>query len=77
MVGALALIAVLGACTRPSTNPAQPVSGLGADGPCTLTSTRVANPDAPLQPITVYEPAGNGATPLTGGACDALSQDLL
>jgi hypothetical protein len=65
---AVSVVAVAGlsACAP---GPAQPAAGLGANGPCTQTSRSVANPAAPFQSITVYEPGGSSATPLLGGTC--------
>jgi len=62
----LTAIAALSAC---SPGPVQPTAGLGANGGCTQTSRSVANPAAPDQTITVYEPGGSAATPLLGGGC--------
>jgi hypothetical protein len=65
-VAAVVALVALSACTP---GPSQPTAGLGANGPCTQTSRAVANPTAPAQTITIYEPGGPGVTPLVGGAC--------
>lgn len=67
-----AAVALLGAC-----GPPQPTTGLGAEGPCTQTSTSTANPNAAGQTIAVYQPGGSGATPNMGGVCDDASRPVV
>ncbi|MCK8616299.1 alpha/beta hydrolase [Gordonia sp. C13] len=50
--------------------PAQPSSGLGAQGPCGSTVAVHANPVDATQKIAIHSPTGTAATPLLGGRCN-------
>jgi hypothetical protein len=50
--------------------PAQPTTGLGANGPYAKSRVTRPNPAAGGQYLVVYSPGGSAATPLVGGTCD-------
>ncbi|MFW0795473.1 hypothetical protein AAFP30_16810 [Gordonia sp. CPCC 205515] len=70
-VGPMALaVPAIARADAPLTPPSQPTRGLGANGPCAASTRIEPNPHDITQKITIYSPAGRGATPLTGGHCN-------
>lgn len=74
---AIAVSALLGASTAPQAHargpllpPGQPLTGLGSNGPCGVSIEPHVNRRDITQKITVYNPTGTGATPVTGGQCN-------
>ena len=65
----LLVAAVLGLVAVACGGPAQPLTGLGAQGPCTKQATSYPDPKQSGQTINIYLPDGT-ATPPTGGTCN-------
>ena len=72
----LAAAAVLLA-TGCAAGPPQPTTGLGANGPCTSTTTSIPDPNASGQTINITVPGGSAAAPIGGGTCDAASRPVV
>lgn len=70
LLGAVVLVSSPAAAQLFPGPPAQPTSGLGANGPCTSTRVSAPNPTVANNFVSVYSPGGTGATPLVGGACN-------
>lgn len=84
LLAVIALTAVLGLIVpglaradRPLTPPAQPVHGLGANGPCATSTKIYPNPHDVTHKITIYSPVGRGATPLVGGHCSDVKRPVV
>ncbi len=61
------------------TPPAQPSAGsLGGNGSCVVSAARtIPNPADPSETVSIFVPAGSGATPLLGGRCDAARRPVV
>src|SRR4051812_48545236 len=63
--------ALAGSVVAPASQPAQPTSGPGSNGSCSVRESSFDNSAAPGNPVYVFEPAGGTGARIGGGRCDA------